>query len=462
VSVRLATVEVMSDPVQLKAAVSGPVLVPGDEGFDAELAGFNTAYPQRPDIVVGAASPGDVLAAIAYARDAGLHVSSFATGHGTHAPSAGGMIISLGRLSSVSVDPETRLATIGGGARWSTVVEAAAPHGLAPIAGSSTGVGVAGYLLGGGLGPFSRSHGFSSDWVRRITIATAAGQLVTASVDENPELFWALRGGKGGFGVVVEYVVELAPAHSIYGGALVFAEEHIERALRGWIDYTRTAPTDVTTSVAIIQFPGFEEVPAPLRGRRLLMLRFGRIGDVAAGEQLAAPLRALAPVYLDGVRPLAITELALIHSDPTQPGPGWGRGGLLSHADQDFATLLLALAGSGSSAPFIGAELRHLGGATHVDVPEGSSVGGRAAQFAFHLLGVPDVSLFEAVLPAAASAFVESIAPWVAAESTINFADDHDREQFRAAWSPAAFERLAAVRSAIDPGSVFAYGPREA
>lgn len=427
-------------------------LTSSEDGYDALLAGFNTAYPQTPDAVVAVSTPDEVLEALAHARSLGLPVRVLATGHGTHGPLTTGLVLNVAGLSSVTIDPVARTATVGGGTRWAAVVDAAAPHGLAPITGSSPNVGVAGYLAGGGLGPLARSHGYSSDWVRGFTLATAAGEILTVTEDENAELFWALRGGKGGFGVVLDVTVELVPLPSLYAGALVFAEEHIEQVLRGWAAWTGDAPSDVTTSILIAGFPPIEQIPEPFRGRRLLMLRFAYPGDVSRGEELAAPLRALAPVYLDGVRPLPLTDVGLIHNDPSDPGPGWGVGGLLTSVGGGFADAILGVVGPGSRSPFLGVEVRHIGAATRTDVPSGSAVGGRHSNYAFHVLGAPDPSLFEAVLPAAGAAFIASIGEWIAPETNANFAD---AESIVAAWPADVAARLESIRAAVDPTGMF-------
>jgi FAD/FMN-containing dehydrogenase len=223
----------MADFSLLASRVSGPVLTPADGGFAEEVSGQNLAFSHTPEVAVGATSADDVAEAVKFADANGLHVSVLATGHGSHAVVSSGMLITTRRLDRVTVDAQARLATIGAGARWGAVVAAAAQHGLAPITGSSTNVGVVGYLLGGGLGPLSRSHGFSSDYLRSVTIVTADGETVVA---DDGDLFWALRGGKGGFGVVTEVVLGLVPIDHLYAGALVFEEQHIETVLRAWVD----------------------------------------------------------------------------------------------------------------------------------------------------------------------------------------------------------------------------------
>lgn len=437
-------------------------LTVADAGYDAELAGFNTAFPQQPDFVVGAENEADVVDAVNFAREQGLKVFVLATGHGTHGSLTAGLVINTSRLADVTIDPTARTATIGGGTRWAAVVAAAARHGLAPITGSSSNVGVVGYLLGGGVGPLARSHGFSSDRVRGFRLVTAAGEVLTVNADENPDLFWALRGGKGGFGVVTEVTIDLVALETLYAGAVIFDEPHIEQALRAWVDYTATAPADVTTSAMVIAFPPFEFIPEPFRGRRLVMVRFAYAGDSTTGAELAAPIRAFAPVYIDGVHEMPAADVALIHNDPTDPGPGWGLGGLLNDLNQDFVTALLGFVGSGSQVPFMAVELRQLGGATLVDVPGGSAVGGRASGYTFHIIGAPDPSLFETVLPGVAEGFVAAIDRWRSPEGTINFTDSSDPVAFRAAWPAATFDRLASIRAAVDPSELFPFGPPRA
>ena len=227
---------------ELADRISGPVYVPGDSGYAPEIAAFNTAVVHTPDIVVGAASAADVVEAVRFARELGYAVSVQATGH-TEAPITTGLLISTRRLDGVSIDAGRRMATVGAGTLWEAVVAAAAEHGLAPVAGSSTKVGVVGYLLGGGLGPLARSHGFSSDYLLELEVVTGEGELIEASLDHNPELFWALRGGKTGLGIVTEVRLRLLELSTLYAGSLFFDEKDIEAALRAWVCLLYTSPS---------------------------------------------------------------------------------------------------------------------------------------------------------------------------------------------------------------------------
>ncbi|MFC0680236.1 FAD-binding oxidoreductase [Lysobacter korlensis] len=440
--------------------IEGTVLTPAEPAFAEEAAAFNTAVVHTPDVIVGAASTADVAAAVRFAAEHGSPVTVQATGHGAHTPISGGLLISTRRLQQVSVDPATRTATVGAGARWAAVLEAAAEHGLTGVPGSSPNVGVVGYLLGGGLGPLARSHGFSSDYLIGATIVTGTGEILEVSEDENAELLWALRGGKGGFGIVTEVRVRLVQLSTLYAGALFFDTEHIEQVLRTWVDWTADADPDVTTSVALVRFPDLDLVPEPFRGRHLLSLRFAYPGSDDEGARLAEPLRTAAPVYLDMLGELPAEQMGAIHSDPDEPGPGWNRGLLLDAIDQDFATALLGALGPGADAPFIAAELRHLGSAAAVDLPAGSAVGGRDAAFTLVLIGVPDPSLFDSVLPRAGDAVIDAIRQWVHPRTNINFAGHPaTTEEFESAWPVTSLPRLAGLRRRLDPAGIFPFGP---
>jgi len=448
----------MTDISELRSALSVPVLGPSDPGFSAEVAGSNLAVTNTPDAAVGAANATDVAEAVRYAAANGLPVRVQATGHGAHAPITDGLLITTRRLDRLTIDAEARTATIGAGVAWGAVIDAAAEHGLAPVAGSSRQVGVVGYLLGGGLGPLARSHGFSSDYALSFTVVTGAGDLVEASAAQNPELFWALRGGKNGLGIVTEVRIGLVEVPSLYAGSLLFAAEHVETVVRGWVDYSAQAPEAVTTSVVLLRFPPIAAVPEAMRGRSFVGLRFAYPGDLVEGEHLAAPLRALAPAVTDAVGPLPLAQVGLIHNDPEGAAPSWSNGTLLSAIDQDFATALLGAVGPAvERSPFVAVELRQLDGATTRDVAGGSAVGGRSGAFTLSLIGAPDPGLFATVLPEAASGVYAALRPWINNETTINFAS-HSLAG-TPAWSPEVSSRLEAVRAEYDSRGVFGVAP---
>jgi len=452
----------MTDYSQLASDVAGPVFDPQTEGYAQELLGINLVFTHTPDVVVGVTSAADVSAAVRFAAAHSLPVRVLATGHGVHSAITDGLVLTTKRLDAVEIDAQTGVATIGAGVRWASVVEAAAPLGLAPVTGSAAGVGVVGFLLGGGVGPLARSHGFGSDFVLSFSVVIGTGELVEASDTENPDLYWALRGGKGGLGIVTSVRVQLVELSEIYGGNMLFEAEHIENVLRTWVDFTATAPDGLTTSVAIMRFPPLDVVPAPLRGKTLLALRVAYPVSAEVGERAIAPLRAAAPAMMDNVGVLPVAAIATIHNDPTDPGKAWTSGGMLSSVDQDLATAVLGVVGAGKQVPLVAFELRHIGAATGTDVAGGSAVGGRGNDFTFMLIASLMQPGIEGAVEAAAADVLDAIAPWVSPETTINFAGPaHDVAQFATSWPADTFARLASVRSTYDPDRVFVFGPAE-
>lgn len=440
----------------LTARLTGPLYLPGDDGYAPEIAAFNTATVHTPEAVVGAENANDVLETVRFARDNDYKVSVQATGHGAEWPINSGILITTGRMKNVSIEPDTRIATIGAGARWGAVIAEGFKYGLAPITGSSPNVGVVGYILGGGVGPLSRSHGFSSDYLASLAVVTGTGELLEANANSNADLFWAMRGGKEGFGIVTEVQVRLVKIDALYAGSLWYEEDNIEAALRTWIDWTASADPDVTTSVAIFRFPDLPFLPPMLRGRRLLSLRFAYPGDVRRGAELAAPFRAAAPLYMDELGELPLDKTFRIHNDPTQPAPSWVRGMMLSHVDQQLATTLLSAVGKGTDHPFVAVEIRQMGEATRDDVPEGSSVGGREANFTLGMISSNPQAFAEAA-PAFADKLTDSLSDYIAPITNINFKGiPTTAGRPLRNWTPDVEARLQEIREKYNPTQTIA------
>ena len=210
---------------ELDASVAGPVLEPGDPGYAEEVASFSLTFSAAPAVVVGATSANDVAAAVRYAARTGRRVAVQGTGHGLQSDLVGTVLVSTRRMDGVTVDPESAVARVQAAARWRQVIDAAALHGLAPLDGSSSQVGVVGYTLGGGLGPMAAPLRARRDHVRRFTIVTADGEIRDVTAESDPDLFWAVRGGKSNFGIVAELEFGLVRVARFYGGCLFFPTE---------------------------------------------------------------------------------------------------------------------------------------------------------------------------------------------------------------------------------------------
>jgi FAD/FMN-containing dehydrogenase len=436
------------------------IVRPGDDDYDDERTGFQRAVEHRPALIVAATGPDDVRAAVELATAQRRPVGVKATGHGVTAPAGDdGVLITTQRMSGVRIDPETRTAHVEAGARWGQVVERAAPHGLAPLSGSSPEVGAVAYTLGGGLGLMSRRYGYAADHVRSIDVVTADGQArhVTADTetgaDTDADLFWALRGGRDNFGVVTSLAVDLVPLARLYGGGLYFAAEHVGDVLDAYRRWTAEVPDEVGSSIGLVPFPDLPMVPEPLRDRYVAHVRIAYLGDKATGEELIAPLRAVAPRLIDRVEVMPYTASGSIHNDPTQPHPYYGTSLMLRSLDAETASTLLDLAGPEAPIPCV-IQLRHLGGALARPPAVPNSVGHRDAAF---LLSV--ISFVEGGtgpnddLQARLS---EALAP-VTAGTNLNYlyGAAATPEAVRAAYEPGDYRRLAELKRVYDPANTF-------
>jgi FAD/FMN-containing dehydrogenase len=229
----------------------GPVYLPGDQAYKAARATWNGALDQRPALVAEALGARDVQAAVVAAREHGLPFAVQATGHGTREACDGGLLLKTSLMAEVLVDPDRRIARVGPGATVGDVVAAAAPFGLSPVAGSHASVGIAGFTLGGGYGPLSRRHGFAADNLLRADVVTAAGERLTATADRHADLFWALGGGGGNFGVVTALEIGLHRIDRVYAGTGHFDVEHAAATLAFYREWAPAQPLGLTTSIVL-------------------------------------------------------------------------------------------------------------------------------------------------------------------------------------------------------------------
>ncbi|MBV9292833.1 MAG: FAD-binding oxidoreductase [Frankiales bacterium] len=454
-----ATFQPLSALDQLRRRVAGPVLTPCDAGYDDEAAPFNQVVSHRPPIVVGAVCADDVVAAVRYAAKHRLSVGVQATGHGASFAMTDGVLISTKRMTDVTIDPQRGTARIGAGAKWLAVVQAAAPYGLAPLSGSTTDVGAVGYALCGGMGPLGRKFGFAADRVRAIEIVTGDGKLRTITADDDTDLFWGIRGGKGNLGIVTAIEVDLVFVPRLYGGAIFYDAADMPAVLHAWREWVETVPEEMTSSVALLRLPDIDVVPPPLRGRLTLHLRISYVGSAEDGMRLVAPLRAVADPIVDMVRDMPFTETDSIHLDPTDPSSAWHDGRLLSSFPAEAADALLAVAGPDVDVPLIFAEIRHMGGALSRPAAVPNAVAGRNAAFSLFVLG-PMAPGLELAVPAAGSSVIDALAPWHTSGRLVNFLGTTDRgpAAVAAAYEPETAARLLALKDRFDPQGLFRHG----
>ncbi|MFJ2839415.1 FAD-binding oxidoreductase [Nocardia sp. NPDC087230] len=429
---------------------TGPVFTPADPGYAEEVAGFQTAYTHRPALVVGAVHAEDVRAAVEYAARQGLPVAVQATGHGLSVAADRGVLITTRRMDAVTVDPGARTARVGAGVRAGALIEAAAAHGLAPLTGSSPSVGVVGYVLGGGLGLLAREFGYAADHVRSIDLVTADGRRRTLTPAD--ELFGAVLGSGGNFGVVTALELELVPVTEVYGGRLMFDTPLVDTALETWRRWTATLPDTLTSTIAVLTFPDITPVPEPLRGRHVASIRIAFDGPAEEGQRLVAPLRAIGERMRDDLRVLPYTESHAIHSDPDFPHAYAATNALLSELTGEAIAALRAQTAPGGPVEAV-VDIRHLGGALRHGGP---AVDHRDAEY---LVRVITGAQGDAA-PTGLAAVREALAPWTIGHS-LNFlygaGAAADAAQTEAGYAPDTYARLTAAKSNYDPRNMFRF-----
>ena len=437
----------------LARVITGPVLTPDDPGYADEVTGFNLAHSPRPDVVVGAADADDVAAAVAWATAAGLPITVQATGHGLVADVSGGLLISTRRLQALRIDPDARTATIGAGVRWRAVIDAAAPHGLAPLNGSSSSVGAVGYTLGGGLGLLARRYGFAADHVRALTLVTADGIVRTIDEQREPDLFWAIRGGKVGFGIVTEMQIDLVPVTRFFGGGLFFSGTDAAQVMHAWRTWAPRLPEEVTTSIALLRLPPDPQLPPPLSGQFVVHLRYTHLGDAATAAELLEPMRHVAPVVFDTVAEMPYPACDAVHMDPPTPLPAVDHGITLGALPAAAVDALVGCAGAESGSAVTLTEVRLLGGRLAAAPACPNAVAGRDAAFGVYVLGVP-AGPAAGLIPAQVQAVVQALQPWRSG-ALPNFLGHASAAEFRDQWTPAIRARLAGIAARFDPEGVF-------
>jgi hypothetical protein len=440
--------------------IRGPVLRPGDDGYAEEVTGFNLAALHTPDVVVGATGVEDVVAAMRWASATGTPVAVQATGHGANFPIDHGLLISTARMTGVRIDPDARTATVDAGAKWSHVMAAGAPHGLAGLSGTSTDAGVVGYTLGGGLPVLGRAYGYSADLVRSFQVVTPDGTLRETDPDHEPELFWALRGGKGNVGIVTSLVCELLPLPRLLGGGVYCRGEHAEALLRAWADWTRTVPDEMCSAFTILRLPPIPQIPEPLRGGFWARVAIAWPGDPDEGEALIAPIRAAAPVAVDTVEVMEHAALDRIHVEPQDPLPARESCLLLRDLPPDALRAFLDQVGpAAGDHPLLMAELRHMGGALARPAAVEDAVCSRDARYFMDAVGILAAPPAAEAVEQATAALTDAMAPYGTGRTMVNIhgtpGDETDRAR---AWTPEVHDRLRHDKATYDPANLLRYG----
>ena len=425
----------------------GDIIEPGAAEYESAsrsvLAAGSPAYVLRPETV------GDVQAGVRFAAGTGLVLSVRGGGHGFagFGTNDGGVVIDLSKLANVRIiDGERHLVRIGGGATWGQVAAALAPHGLAISSGDTRSVGVGGLTLSGGIGWKVRKYGLALDNLAAAELVTASGEVVHASAEENPELFWAIRGGGGNFGIVTSFDFVAHPTTDVFYGRIIFPATEAAAVLQGWADYLRTAPEELTSVVDFANpFAGGPEAPVEVH------VAFDS-DDPDLAAQAIDPIRRLGTVIDDDV---ALQPYGDTLVDGMTPPPGIElvtRSAFVRKESVSEVLQILAEAGASGGSPFIA--VRSVGGAVARVPDDATAYAHRQAELMIMTTTVGPKPVVEAARPALAAIW-ERLAPHVDG-AYANFLASATEEDVAAIYPGETYQRLAAVKRQYDPGNLFA------
>ena len=437
----------------LSTSFRGPVLAPDHPEFDAAAEVFQLAARGWPAVVVRPLDAEDVATAVACAREHGLEIAIRSGGHSLagHSTGEGALVIDLRLLHDISVDPSARRLRAGAGVTAGDVAAAAHEHGMTVPFGDASTVGIAGITLGGGIGYLARKEGMTIDHLVSVELVTAGGRVVTASADAEPELFWAVRGGGGNFGIATSFEYDLVDAGLVYGGGLILPATW--NVLRGIAPLAAAAPEGLTVIANYMPAPPAPFVPASILGQPIVMLLGVYAGDRAGGEAAWAPFRALAEPIADLVGPMPYPAVYAFTEGATVPAPSVNRSILLETVDDD---VIEALRDAYTSSPgkITLIQIRVLGGAM-------ARVASDATAFAHRRAPVLVIAIATAESP-------DAMAPVLAWGDDVlarlrpkgigayaNFLEAEGEARIREAYPASTYRRLAAAKAAWDPDNVF-------
>ena len=439
----------------LTEALNGAVIVPDDPRYDEARSSFNLLVDQRPAAVAFPSDARDVADAVAFAKRVGLRVAPQATGH-NQAP-LGEMeellLVNVSRLQDVHVDPAARSVRVGAGVKWDRVAPRLSAHGLAGLHGSSPDVGIAGYSLGGGMGWLARKYGLQTNAVTAFELVTADGEQIRVDAEHEPELFWALRGGGGNFGIVTAIEFDVVEVDELYAGALFFPFERAPEVLHTWNAIQSSFPDELMSWANLLHFPPIPDVPAFARGNSYAVVMAAYLGNAREGAALLRPLRELGAERdtFATVPPVVLGDLAM---DPLDPVPFQSTSALLEALPAKGIDALLAAAGpeSGRGPTVSMLQLRQMGGALARVSPGAGARSTLPGELSLFALGaVFDEAMGDAV--GAALADVDAAVRPYRAGYYPNFVEEPaDASAF---FDPETWQRLRVAKGTYDPDNVF-------
>jgi FAD/FMN-containing dehydrogenase len=454
----MSAIDAVTEPAveSLHEQTHGPVLHPGDEGYTEARTVFNAMIDKYPSIIVRAEGPADVMTAVDFARTHDLLLSVKGGGHnfaGT-AVSDDGLTIDLSQMDFVRVDPDEQRAVVGPGCEWADVDHETQAHGLATTGGLVSHTGVAGLTLGGGQGYLARHYGLTCDNLVGADVVTAAGELVHASEAENPDLFWALRGGGGNFGVVTAFEFELHEVGpELLGGLIVHPYEDAQEGLEFYREFTTEAPNELACYALFARVPPEEPFPERYQGEPALNFAVCYDGPIEEGEAVLEPLREFGDPILDGTQPKPYTALQAAFDDGSPPGYRWyTKSHYLEDLPEQAIDTMLDYTDP-YPGPLTQVALEPLGGAVAERDPQETAFAHRDAEYSLGIWPCWGDSGMDEELINWARDFHDAMRPYASGVYS-NYLDRDELDRLEAAFGQN-YERLREVKAKWDPENLF-------
>ena len=436
--------------------VRGKLIPPGDPAYETERQVWNGAIDCHPAVIVRCLDAEDVKAAVNFARKQKMPLSIRSGGHNVsgYGTNDNGLVIDLSSMKGITIDPLRHTARLEPGLTSGEVANALQPYGLALTTGDTATVGMGGLLLGGGIGWMVRRYGLTLDHLRAVELVTADGQLLRASAEENPELFWGLRGGGGNFGVATAFEVNLDPVGTILGGAIFYEATEAERILQGYTRLATAAPDGLTTEALLILAPPAPFIPADKQGTPVVAILVCYTGDISEGERVVAPLRQLATPIADLVAPMSYPAIFAF----TEVGEVRGlqhhvRSQFFETLSEEMVHALVEVAQATMSVETL-IQLRVLGGAMSQVANDATAFAHRNKQGMVMVTNYGLPSANPAALDARTQQVFRALSPY-ANGVYVNFLGDEGEQRVREAYSPATYARLVALKNRYDPTNLF-------
>lgn len=443
----------------LQASVRGEVVFPTGEGYDQLRRVWNGMIDRRPYAIVRALSASDVMNSVKFAKREGLPVSVRGGGHGVAGNSVcdSGLMIDLSLMKSVRVYPKRFRVRAEPGLRWGEFDRETQNFNLGITGGLVSTTGIAGFTLGGGIGWLVRKHGLTLDSLTSADVVTADGDLVMASVSENPDLFWGIRGGGGNFGVVTSFEYQLHPlGPMVLGGMVVHRSEDGQALLRFYREFVREAPDELTTLVVFLTGPPAPFLPSEAHDKKLIAVALCYAGDLEEGERVVAPLRSFGHPLVDLVRPLPYLTLQSMFDSSAPPGNMnyWKSSYIDALSDSAIDTLMAC--GEKMTSPLSAIHVHQLGGMMRQPGDGAAAFSHRDASFIINLVGTWVNPRENEMHIAWARDSFASIQPFATGDY-VNFMSEGGSDRMTAAYGDEKLRRLVALKDKYDPGNMFRF-----